>query len=157
MSQLFGTFDNLSVDDKGRFSIPASLRGALTNEAENTFTIIRGTEGCLFAYPKDEWLVFWEKIKQLPPTADTTRYKNRILGSLKETRLDAQGRVTLTQKLKELGEIGNDIVIVGNSEKMDIWNVESWKLHQASLEETGPYDADFYRLMNETRRNGNGG
>jgi DNA-binding transcriptional regulator/RsmH inhibitor MraZ len=79
-----------------------------------------------------------------------------ILGSLKETRLDAQGRVTLTQKLKELGEIGNDIVIVGNGEKMDIWNTESWKRQQNSLEETGPYDADFYRLMNETRRNGNG-
>src|SRR3989339_184422 len=105
MGQLFGTSDPISVDDKGRFSIPSTLRNALSNDAENTFMIVRGTEGCLFAYPKDEWLMFWEKFKALPITPETTRLKNRILASLKETRIDAQGRVTLTQKLKELAAI----------------------------------------------------
>jgi len=157
MGQLFGTSDPISVDDKGRFSIPSTLRNALSNDAENTFMIVRGTEGCLFAYPKDEWLMFWEKFKALPITPETTRLKNRILASLKETRIDAQGRVTLTQKLKELAAIGKEIVVVGNSEKMDIWNSDQWKRHQASNEEAVPYDADYYRVLNETSRNGHGG
>lgn len=159
MARLFGTFDDpcLSVDDKGRFSIPASLRSALSNEAENTFMIVRGTESCLFAYPKDEWVKFWDRIEQLPVTPETTRLRNRILSSLKETRIDAQGRVTLTQKLKELADIGNEIVVVGSNDKMTLWTPDNWKQHLASNEEAAPYDSDFYRLMNETKRNGNGG
>ncbi len=151
MSKIFGTYEDISIDDKGRFSIPASIRGSLTAEADNTFMIVRGTEGCLFAYPKNEWLKFWEGLKQLPVTRDNTRLVRRIIGSLKETRIDAQGRVTLTQRLKDLGNIQKDIVVVGDGDKLLIWDTGAWKAYQDSSEQISTYDDDYYRALETDR------
>jgi MraZ protein len=153
MSLLFGK-ETISVDDKGRFSIPASIRGALPKEAESTFMIVRGTEGCLFAYPKNEWLKFWESLNKLPVTRENTRLVRRILGSLKETKLDGQGRVTLTQQLKELAGIGEEIVLMGAGNKLLLWNSGAWAQYQSESEKTSTYDDDFYRAL-ETDRNRN--
>jgi MraZ protein len=154
MSQLFGTFEEISVDDKGRFSIPASIRASLPAEADNTFMIVRGTEGCLFAYPKIDWLNFWQGLQKLPVNRDNTRLVRRIISSLKETRIDAQGRVTLTQKLKELGNIRNNIVVVGDGDKLLLWDATAWKQYQDSSEQISTYDDDYYRAL-ETDRNRN--
>ncbi|MBL8026891.1 MAG: division/cell wall cluster transcriptional repressor MraZ [Fibrobacteres bacterium] len=149
MSMLFSSFENISIDDKGRFSIPASLRAALSPEADSSFMIVRGTEGCLFAYPKDEWIKFFRALRRLPVTAENTRLRRRITGSLKETKVDGQGRVTLTADLKTLAGIGNEIVIVGDGEKLELWNADTWRARKAKDEESATYETDFYRAMGE--------
>jgi MraZ protein len=149
MSMLFSSFENISIDDKGRFSIPASLRAALTPEADSTFMVVRGTEGCLFAYPKDEWLKFWKALRRLPVTAENTRLRRRIIGDLKETKVDNQGRVTLTTTLKDLASIEHELVIVGDGEKLELWNAETWRTRKAKDEVSATYESDFYRAMGE--------
>ncbi len=149
MSLLFGTFDNIRIDDKGRFSIPSSLRASLNTEADSSFIIVRGTENCLFAYPKDEWIKFWTALRKLPVTPENTRLRRRITGSLKETKLDNQGRVTLTQNLKDLAAIEGEVVIVGDGEKMELWNAQKWKERQENDEKSASYDSDFYRALSE--------
>ena len=153
MGDLFGTFDNLHIDDKGRLSIPTSLRKALSKQAKNTFMILRGTEGCLFAYPRDEWMHFWGQLRRLPHTPENTRLTRRILGSLKEVKLDGQGRLTLTQKLKEYGSIRENVTIMGRGEKLEIWDGEMWRRRQQADEEAAPYDQDLYRAVGETEKN----
>jgi MraZ protein len=146
---LFSTFENISIDDKGRFSIPSSLRAAVSSDADSSFMIIRGTEGCLFAYPKDEWVKFWDALRSLPVTAENTRLRRRIIGSLKETKIDNQGRVTLSQRLKELAGIENELVIVGDGEKLELWNADIWRERQSQDEESASYESDFYRAMSQ--------
>jgi MraZ protein len=153
MSLLFGK-ENISVDDKGRFSVPAAIRSSLPAEAENTFMIVRGTEGCLFAYPKNDWLRFWEGLISQPVTRENTRLKNRILSTLKETKLDGQGRVTLTQELKDIAGIRDAIVLMGAGDKLLLWNNEAWAQYQAEAEKSSTYDDDYYRAL-ESDRNRN--
>ena len=52
MSSFKGSY-KYSVDGKGRINIPARLRKYVSPEANNTFTITRGFESCLFVYPQD--------------------------------------------------------------------------------------------------------
>jgi len=157
MAGLFGTFEKISVDDKGRFSIPSLLRDALSDASEKTLMVVRGTEGCLFAYPKDEWLRFWQDLRDLPVTPENTRLRRRIMSSLKETRLDNQGRATLSQPLKEMAGIENDLVLMGDGERLEIWNSRTWTARAKVDEETGSYETDYYRAQSEIRRNRNGG
>ena len=44
-----------SVDRKGRVTIPAKMREAVSPEANKTFTVTRGFEQCVFLYPMDIW------------------------------------------------------------------------------------------------------
>ena len=152
MGLLFGTFENVSIDDKGRLSLPASIRKAMSEAADNTLMIIQGTEGCLFAYPLDTWLVFWDGLKKLSHTRENTRLIRRIIGNLKEARLDGQGRLTLTQKLKDLGMIRHDVTLVGNGEKLEIWDSGAWRQQLVSAEQSGVYDEDYYRAQSEIDR-----
>jgi MraZ protein len=111
--------------------------------------VVRGTEGCLFAYPKDEWMKFWKALRRLPVTAENTRLRRRIIGDLKETTVDNQGRVTLTTTLKDLAGIGKELVIVGDGEKLELWNAEAWRARKAKDEGSATYESDFYRAMGE--------
>jgi division/cell wall cluster transcriptional repressor MraZ len=138
MTQLFNTFEDISIDEKGRLSLPASFRKALAREAEGTFMIIQGTDGCLRAYPRDQWLVYWARLQKLSRNRDNTRLVRRILGNLKETRLDGQGRMTLTLKHKEM---------LGASPMP-----QGWRSHLAELTQGVSYDEDLYRAEDEIDR-----
>jgi len=155
MATLFGTFEGISIDDKGRISIPAILRKAVAEKAENTFIIIRGVEGCLFAFPKDQWLVFWNELQKLPMDRENTLLIHRILGTLKEAVLDGQGRIALTHKLKSLAGIGKVVTIVGEGDKLLVWDPERWTSHLDGTEAT-PYDTTLYRAMEKIRKTDNG-
>ena len=126
MGQLFGTI-SASVDEKGRIPIPSALRKNISRDAQKKFVIVRGTEGSLFAYPKDEWLNFWSGLKRLTPTVENTLFLRRIMDSLKESVLDGQGRIMLSPSLKNLGGIKKEVMIVGMGERLEIWDVESYQ------------------------------
>ena len=51
-----------SLDTKGRVIVPAKFRDGLGDK----FVITKGLDGCLFAYSKEEWTNFENKIKTLP-------------------------------------------------------------------------------------------
>lgn len=152
MAELFNTFENISIDDKGRLSVPASFRKALPREAERTFMIIQGTDGCLFAYPRDQWVVFWRRLKKLSRSRENTRLIRRILGNLKETKLDGQGRITLTQPLKELLKVTTFVTLVGHGDYLEIWEPEAWRQRRASDDQSVSYDEDLYRAAGEIDR-----
>ena len=58
---LVGKFEH-SLDTKGRLIMPAKLR----EDIGDTFIVTKGLDGCLFAYSKQEWKKFEEKLATLP-------------------------------------------------------------------------------------------
>ena len=58
-----------SLDVKGRIIVPAKFRDGLGDK----FVLTKGLDGCLFAYSKEEWANFEEKIKSLPLTNKDAR------------------------------------------------------------------------------------
>lgn len=152
MTQLFNTFEDISIDEKGRLSLPASFRKALAKEAEGTFMIIQGSDGCLRAYPRDQWLAYWQGLGKLGRNRDNTRRIRRILGNLKETCLDGQGRMTLTQKHKEIISAASMVTLVGRGEYIEIWEPEAWKRQLAELAQGMTYDDDLDHVENEMDR-----
>ena len=53
-----GTYEH-GLDAKGRVIIPAKLR----EDLGESFVVTLGLDGCLFAYPMNEWEGFIEKLK----------------------------------------------------------------------------------------------
>lgn len=112
-----------SIDEKGRVIMPARFREQLGN----TFIITRGLDGCLFVYPQDEWVKLAKEVQNLSLAKKDARAFSRFLFSgAAEVECDKQGRVSIPSILREYAGIEKDVVIVGVSERIEIWAAAAW-------------------------------
>ena len=117
-----------AVDHKGRVNIPTKFRRFLPPEPEDALVLTRGLDGCLFAYPLEEWQVIEEKLRSLPVTQQNARQFIRLLTSQATTvALDKQGRIAIPKPLLDLARIETDIVIIGTLDHFELWNPQDYE------------------------------
>ncbi|MCO7174609.1 division/cell wall cluster transcriptional repressor MraZ [Sporolactobacillus kofuensis] len=124
---------NHSIDTKGRLIIPSKFR----DELGDSFVVTRGLDQCLFVYPMDEWHRIEEKLKSLPFTKKDARAFTRFFFSgASECVLDKQGRVSISNGLREYAKLLKDCVVIGVSTRLEIWDQEAWSQYFAQSEES---------------------
>ncbi|WAA13691.1 division/cell wall cluster transcriptional repressor MraZ [Fervidibacillus halotolerans] len=122
-----------NVDAKGRIIIPAKFREQLGE----VFVLTRGLDQCLFGYPMNEWKVIEEKIKSLPLTKkDARAFARFFFSGATECEIDKQGRINIPTPLISYGKIDKECVIVGVSNRIEIWNKTIWEEYFAKSEES---------------------
>lgn len=115
-----------SVDKKGRVIIPAKFREKLGE----TFIMTKGLDNCLFIYPMDEWKILEQKLKTLPLTRkDARAFVRFFFSGASECQLDKQGRILIPSNLRNHAEILKDSVIIGVSNRVEVWSKEKWELY----------------------------
>ncbi len=115
-----------SLDNKGRLIVPSKFRDQLGD----VFIITKGLDNCLFVYPKDEWEILEGKLKQLPLTSkDARAFVRFFFSGATECELDKQGRILIPGNLREHCKIDKDAVIIGVSNRAEIWSKEEWDLY----------------------------
>jgi len=116
-----------SLDKKGRLIIPSKFRDVAKENYIEKFFITRGLDGCLFMFPEDEWKAQESKFKSLSFTKTEARKFNRIYFSgACEVVPDKQGRILFPKYLKDFAGIKKDIVIIGVSNRIEVWSKEKW-------------------------------
>lgn len=121
-----------SIDAKGRLIIPAKFREKL---GEN-FVVTRGLDGCLFGYPQDEWEKLEEKLNEMPLAKKDARLFVRFFYSAAtECELDKQGRINIPQSLRRHANLEKSCVIVGVSNRIEIWDETRWQAFTDAAEE----------------------
>lgn len=122
-----------NLDAKGRVIVPAKFREGLGEK----FVITRGLDKCLFAYPLSEWKILEEKLKKLPLTKKDARAFTRFFFSgAVECEIDKQGRVNLPQPLRTYSQLEKECVIIGVSERIELWSKELWDNYFLDSEES---------------------
>ena len=112
-----------SLDVKGRIIVPAKFRDGLGDK----FVLTKGLDGCLFAYSKEEWANFEEKIKTLPLTnKDARAFVRFFFAGAVECEIDKQGRTLIPPMLREHAGLNKELVIIGVSNRVEIWSQEKW-------------------------------
>jgi MraZ protein len=66
---VFQGTSNLTIDAKGRLSMPTRHRDALLAQCEGRLTLTLHPDGCLLVYPRPVWLTRREALGQLNATA----------------------------------------------------------------------------------------
>jgi MraZ protein len=143
-----GEFEH-SVDNKGRVAFPAKLRKALSAEAQERFTLLRGQDACLYLYPQDEWE---EVEKRLSKVNSFTRQgrivKRNFLRYAEDVVLDKQNRISLPASLMEWSGIGDTAIFIGSGERIEIWSPGKLEeLDSATSEDT--LDELFEQVMGD--------
>ncbi|MCK9430247.1 MAG: division/cell wall cluster transcriptional repressor MraZ [Candidatus Omnitrophica bacterium] len=123
----YGEFEH-SIDRKGRLILPAKFRETAKNQFVEKFFVTRGLDKCLFMFSEEEWRSQENKFKTMSFTKQQSRTFNRLLFSgAVEVSPDKQGRILLPQYLKDFGDIKKDVVIVGVSNRIEIWAKDTWR------------------------------
>ncbi len=132
------------LDAKGRVSIPAAFRGVLARD---------GFEG-LYVYPSIEAEALDcggnELVGEIdallarfsPYSEERTMFSTALVGTSEILKVDAEGRVILTEALKSFAGIGSEVTFVGKGSKFQIWEPGHFRAH---LEEARIRVRDFQK------------
>jgi MraZ protein len=123
----YGEYEH-TIDRKGRLIIPAKFRQAFKDHDVKALFLTRGLDGCLFLFSEAEWRVADGSFKQIPFTKGEGRKFNRLFFSgATEVTVDRLGRLLIPKTLKEFAHIKQDVVIVGVSNRIEVWAKEQWR------------------------------
>lgn len=116
-----------SIDRKGRLILPAKFREIAKSNFIEKFFITRGLDKCLFMFSEEEWKTQEGKFKAISFTKQQARTFNRLYfsGAI-EAIPDKQGRILLPQYLRDFAGIKRDVMIVGVSNRVEVWAKDKW-------------------------------
>jgi MraZ protein len=145
---LIGQYDG-KVDSKGRTALPKKFREILGDKLIVTF----GYENSLIVVSEENWKALLEGTEGRPFIESDTRETQRfLLGGATSVELDIKGRFVLPSYLREFGKIKDDVVFIGLSRYVEIWDKVSWNNYQKNLEKN--IDAISQRLVERQEKKG---
>lgn len=116
------------IDRKGRLVLPSKIREVAKNNFIDKFFVTRGLDKCLFMFGEEEWRSQEQKFKSIPFTKSEARKFNRIYFSgAVDITYDKQGRILIPQYLKDFAGIKRDVVIIGVSNRIELWSKDAWQ------------------------------
>lgn len=140
---MFRGLHRLSLDNKGRLSIPAVYRQRLLEASDGRMVLTVDRDRCLLLYPLNTWEDIERKLIQLSSTNKRARaLKRLLLGHAEECCLDAGGRILLPEPLREFASLEKRVVLLGQGNKFEIWNEEGWQTWRNSVLADGDDDGD---------------
>ncbi|HLS17525.1 MAG TPA: division/cell wall cluster transcriptional repressor MraZ [Paenalcaligenes sp.] len=110
----------LTLDAKGRMSIPTRYRDPLVSEQEGRLTLTRHPDGCLLLYPRSVWETKREQIAALPMSARA--FQRLLLGSAHDVEMDSAGRILITAELRQAAALEREAMLLGMGGHFEIWN-----------------------------------
>jgi MraZ protein len=116
---LIGEYQH-NIDPKGRVFVPVHYRDDLGEH----FIITKGID-CLYVYSMPEWQGLEAKIRSLPMSKSRNLQLFFFSGAT-DVEIDKQGRVLISANLREYAELVKDVMIIGASNHVEIWDKQKW-------------------------------
>jgi MraZ protein len=145
MSSFKGTY-RFSVDAKGRVNIPSKLRKSLSDDIKDFFVITRGFDKCVYVYPLDEWAKTEGALNKLSDyNSDDRLFSRMIYENATDVQLDSQARIVIPVELRQYASIEGEILIVGNRNKIELWNPKVYEDYKTK--QTESYESVAEKVM----------
>lgn len=113
------------TDRSGWLSLPPEFRPDLAGG----LVLTRGIEPCLWLLPAEQFRRLAEKVQShLPLTSyDGRAFARLIFAAALSCFPDARGRIPLPAQLRQYAGIEDEVVIVGLSTHLELWNPQRWE------------------------------
>jgi len=126
-----------SLDKKNRIIIPSRFREVIQEKGIEKFYVTRGLDDCLFMFTEKEWKQQEAKFREKSFTKKEVRQFNRLFFSgAVEASPDKQWRVLVPDYLKDYAGLSKDIMIIGVSNRIEIWDTKKWQEFYSSSKES---------------------
>ncbi|HEX2178895.1 MAG TPA: division/cell wall cluster transcriptional repressor MraZ [Actinomycetota bacterium] len=129
---LLGEFTH-TLDAKGRVFLPAKWREELAGEV----VVTAGQERCLFVMTKEAFSRRAAQLEELSSDHKANRdYKRMFFSSASEEAVDRTGRMSIPAGLRRFAGLeGKEVILIGVSDRAEIWDRESWSSYKEGVEE----------------------
>lgn len=125
---MFQGATELSLDAKGRLSVPTEHREVLAVQAEGRLVITAHPHRCLLMYPRPAWEPIRAQIMSYSSLERQTSMVQRLLvGFAKEVEMDGAGRVLVSPELRRYASLEKQVMLVGQGSHFELWNLEAWE------------------------------
>lgn len=143
---LIGQYDG-KIDQKGRSAFPKKFRQILGDK----LIVTLGYENSLIVVSEENWKALLEGTQGRPFIQSETRETQRfLLGSASNIELDTKGRFILPAYLRDYAKIENEVVFIGLSRYVEIWDKKRWEEYRKHLEKN--IDTISQRLVEKEGR-----
>ncbi len=138
------------IDQKGRSAFPKKFRQILGDK----LIVTLGYENSLIVVSEENWKALLEGTEGRPFIQSETRETQRfLLGNASNVELDVKGRFILPDYLRDYAKIENEVVFIGLSRYVEIWDKKHWEQYRKHLEKN--IDTISQKLVGEKGRNEN--
>ena len=127
LNLFLSTFET-KIDKKGRISIPARYRSLLEKSDEELILFSTPesnyVQGCGNNYIKR----LWETNLELDQISNEALYIQDILSDSIHAKIDAEGRILLSEKLIEVATLTSTVLFAGRGETFQIWDPKNFNI-----------------------------
>ncbi len=122
MARFIGEYD-ATLDSKGRFLLPASLR-KLFPEGTAELVVNRGLDDCLNLYLPEDWKIVENRLSEVNPydSRENRLIRKALIAGAVYLDIDAAGRLNIPKKLADYASLEKDLVLAGDIEKIEVWD-----------------------------------
>lgn len=143
---LIGQYEG-KIDIKGRTAFPKKFREILGDK----LIVTLGYENSLIVVSEENWKALLEGTEGRPFIQSETRETQRfLLGGASNVELDGKGRFILPAYLRNYGQIKNEVIFLGLSRYVEIWDKSKWQEYRKVLEKN--IDSISQRLVEKEEK-----
>ncbi|MGN6093722.1 MULTISPECIES: division/cell wall cluster transcriptional repressor MraZ [Luteibacter] len=126
----------ITVDDKGRLTIPTSYRDAVADACKNRLVVTYNPfeTGCLWIFPYAEWEQVRDQVNALPSVKAVHRaLQMKLVGAAAIVEPDGAARILLPASQRAAAGIEKKAVLLGMGNKFELWSEQA---HLAKIRQT---------------------
>lgn len=149
MGGFYGQYQT-TMDDKGRFALPAKLRSVVDNDKkvilEGDLVLTKGLEGCLSLYPQKEWDNIQSRLSSLNFTKKDFRFfSRRFYSAAAIVSPDKNGRILIPSHLVAEASLKKELLVIGVNDWIEIWDPIRYQYYLEQF--SGSYEEVAERLF----------
>ena len=110
----------LTLDGKGRITVPARWRDVLMATVQGQMVVTKNPDGCLSLYPLPVWEAFENNVLAL--TTEDEAWRRFFIGSATEVELDSAARVLIPPELRAWAGLDRDVKFMGVGAYFELWD-----------------------------------
>ncbi len=119
----------LSLDGKGRITVPARWREQLMASDNGQMMVTKNADGCLSLYPMTVWTPLETLLLSLP--AENDAWRRFFVGSATEAEIDSASRVLLPPELRSWAGLEKDVKFMGVGPYFELWDTARYEAREA--------------------------
>jgi MraZ protein len=141
---LSGEFE-LTMDDKGRISLPSDLRNCLPGTA---LWLTKSIEKCVWVFPPEQWERVSERFMASVSLSleKSSWVQHRFIVPARPVEIDKSGRIAVPPNLRNYAGLSKDCMICGVGKYIEIWSMDQYEKYNEEnepkskviMEELGP-------------------
>ncbi len=129
----------LTLDVKGRITVPARHRDVLMTTVNGQLVICKNPDGCLSLYPLPVWELFEANVLALPIEFDA--WRRVYVGSATEVEIDSASRVLVPPELRTWACLERDVKFMGVGPNFELWDMVRYEAREVAAIAAGRPEA----------------